>query len=555
MDTTPRVVGAGPVLRALCEEIGLVAAIDAVVPWDRARCRLSPGERILALGLNLLTARQPLYRVQEQYTLADAPLLWGAGITSADLSDDALGRALDKVAAADGAAVFSAVALRALTADRVLPDAAPLFVHWDSTTRSGYGTYPTATADGPGVHPTYGHSTDHRPDRRQIVLTRLGTREGIPLAGRVPAGNASDKPLNRDMLAALGEHFSPAQRRDLVYGADAALVTGPKLAARAAQDLQFLSRLPETVGAAAAAKAAAWAGPWGPLGRIGVRADAATYQASEPTGTIDDRPYRLVVYRSSHLDRRKARTLARQVARAGEALATAAAALARAPFACAADAEAAAQAGAATATWHTVTTAVVAEPVVAKRARPGRPRADAPPPSATLVYRVHATVGAPDPARIPAAHARASCFVLLTTRPADRFDARRLLQEYKEQTVIEQRLHFLKDPAFGEALFVHKPERVAALGYVLLRACLVLSLLERRVRQGPPLPTPSRGRLERPTGHEILHHLAPCIVLPVDAHTRQLAIPPLFANAVAAILAAAGFTDTVYTRVPTRNTS
>jgi hypothetical protein len=64
METTPRVVGAGPVLRALCEEIGLVGAIDAVVPWDRVRCRLSPGERILALVLNLLTARQPLYRVQ-----------------------------------------------------------------------------------------------------------------------------------------------------------------------------------------------------------------------------------------------------------------------------------------------------------------------------------------------------------------------------------------------------------------------------------------------------------------------------------------------------------
>lgn len=142
METTPRVVGAGPVLRALCEEIGLVGAMDAVVPWDRARCRLSPGERILAVVLNLLTARQPLYRAQEQYTLADPPLLLGTGITPADLSEEALGRALDKVAAADGAAVVSAVPRRALTADRVLPDAAPLRV-------CSIGTAPPGPCMGP----------------------------------------------------------------------------------------------------------------------------------------------------------------------------------------------------------------------------------------------------------------------------------------------------------------------------------------------------------------------------------------------------------------------
>ena len=164
-------------------------------------------------------------------------------------------------------------------------------------------------------------------------------------------------------------------------------------------------------------------------------------------------------------------------------------------------------------------------------------------------------MGAPDPARIRAAQARESTFVLITTLPAPDYDPRRLLEEYKGQTVIEQRFHFLKDPAFVDALFVQKPERVEALGYVLLLACLVLSLLERRVRQGPPLPTPSRGALTRPTGQEILHHLRPLIVTPVDATTRQLFAPTIFAAPVATILAAVGFTERVYTQVPCRNTS
>lgn len=149
---TPRTVGAGPLLRALCEELGLRDPIDQVVSWDPQRCKLSPGERIQALVLNLLTARQPLYRVQEEFALTDPALLLGVGITAADLTDDALGRALDKLAAAGGAPVFSAVAARALLHDQVWTPDAALFVHWDSTTRSVYGTYPAATpgwASGP----------------------------------------------------------------------------------------------------------------------------------------------------------------------------------------------------------------------------------------------------------------------------------------------------------------------------------------------------------------------------------------------------------------------
>lgn len=105
-----------------------------------------------------------------------------------------------------------------------------------------------------------------------------------------------------------------------------------------------------------------------------------------------------------------------------------------------------------------------------------------------------------------------------------------------------------------DALFVQKPERVEARGYVLWRACLVLRLLERRIRQGPPLPTPSRGPLPRPTGQEILHHLRPLIVTPVDTLTRELFIPAILAAPIATILAAAGFTETVYTTGPRRNT-
>ncbi len=72
----------------------------------------------------------------------------------------------------------------------------------------------------------------------------------------------------------------------------------------------------------------------------------------------------------------------------------------------------------------------------------------------------------------------------MTTVPPEELSARDVLKEYKGQVHVERHFHFLKDPLFVGALYVKKPKRVEALGYVLLLACLLYSLLERRLRDG-----------------------------------------------------------------------
>jgi hypothetical protein len=219
--------------------------------------------------------------------------LLGAGITAADLPDVALGRALDKVAVAGGATVFSAVAARALCHDQVWTPDAALFVHWDSTTGSVYGTYPA----GP---PRGGRPAHVWPFKRSAprpaanFLTLLGTRGGHPPWGNRPAGERQRQATQCRHAGRVADHFPPEQPQQLVYVADPALVTGPHRATLATRDLRFVSRLPETFGAATTAKTAAWAADAGiPVGRIGVRADAATYHSAERTGVIDERPGRL----------------------------------------------------------------------------------------------------------------------------------------------------------------------------------------------------------------------------------------------------------------------
>jgi transposase len=47
------------------------------------------------------------------------------------------------------------------------------------------------------------------------------------------------------------------------------------------------------------------------------------------------------------------------------------------------------------------------------------------------------------------------------------------MKEYKQQSSVELRFKFLKDPMFVDSLFLKTPERIEALGYVLLIALFI----------------------------------------------------------------------------------
>jgi transposase len=80
----------------------------------------------------------------------------------------------------------------------------------------------------------------------------------------------------------------------------------------------------------------------------------------------------------------------------------------------------------------------------------------------------------------------AGCFVLLSNVPADgggAYDAERILRTDQEQHGIEKNFGFLKDDQIVNALFLRRPERIEALGLILLISLLVWRLIERVLRQ------------------------------------------------------------------------
>ena len=219
-----RVVGAAPIFRHMADVIGLVEILNRLLSWDVNQCAMSPGERLLVLILDVRTGRSPLYRVADRWTTTDVAVVIGAGRRADNFSDDSLGRALDKLARAHPAKVFSTVATQAYLKEQITP--------W----KWGIGTVPRGrslvimTIRTPyrsilpmGIRRTTVPISNRFYSRFSLIrMASLFSRSGT-----IESGQRSDKTLNGEMIDRLIEAVSPEQLAQLIYVADSALVTGP----------------------------------------------------------------------------------------------------------------------------------------------------------------------------------------------------------------------------------------------------------------------------------------------------------------------------------------
>ena len=161
----------------------------------------------------------------------------------------------------------------------------------------------------------------------------------------------------------------------------------------------------------------------------------------------------------------------------------------------------------------------------------GRPRAHTPR-TVTAMRSRRKTTLRPHIERISRREEEAGCFVLLTNVPTAgtlAHRARDILTVYKEQHGTEQHYGLLTDPVMINSLFLKKPERIEALGLVLLLALLLWRLMERALRTSidttqTPLPGWDKQATERPTSFMMVTKFAGVIVVKLG-HDRQLARP------------------------------
>lgn len=119
-------------------------------------------------------------------------------------------------------------------------------------------------------------------------------------------------------------------------------------------------------------------------------------------------------------------------------------------------------------------------------------------------------------------------FLLISNAPPERLDGAGALRAHKGQWVVERAHRELKGPIPVVPIFLHKPERIAALVMVCVLALMVLRLMEREVREqlaarGEPLRTllPNRRATERPRGVVMLAALETIQVVIVERGSER----------------------------------
>ena len=172
-------LGPLPLINHFIERIGLHQTLSRFVPADR-RCTITHASALGVLLRSIIVEREPIYRQHETvHGFADG--MFGISAQEMEhLSDDRLGRALDRLFDADRTALLTELVLAVGQRFGVRFDE----FHNDSTSVSFCGSYRGARGrqirarTGPAI--TYGHSKAHRPDLKQLLFILTMSADGMP---------------------------------------------------------------------------------------------------------------------------------------------------------------------------------------------------------------------------------------------------------------------------------------------------------------------------------------------------------------------------------------
>lgn len=497
-------VGFLPIVAAYVKKLGIVDVINRLCPSQND---VNVGQMVMAMILDTLSGRRPLYRLQERFQGMDTELLFGEPVDPAKFNDDAAGRALDAVYDAGTGPIFTAVVLSMLKHFQIDTRCA----HHDTTSVTLFGDY-DLYHDPDHAHPfviTNGHNKDRRPDLKQMVHSLLCVDQGIPIGNKLLDGNQSDKVVNRDVLCDISDKMRALGRIDFVYVADSALVTKDNLELLGDEQKGcfFITRLPRNYKECNNAIVRAMAqDTWQDLGTLSaapptVRRKPAHYHGFETEVTLYGKRYRALVVYSDSLDKKSVKKLEKSISQEKSDILKLKAGHEKISYACLPDAQAAldrVEVG----RFHRM----VGEVKEIARYGKGRPKADGTQTVKRMEYRLRLRLEVNEEATSRAKR-EAGCFVLLSNVPLSgdhMMDSHKLLSQYKAQDMVERNFAFLKDDAIVNSLFLKTPARLEALGLIQVLSLMVWRLMQRSMRlslrrQGSAIEGWDKKPTSRPT--------------------------------------------------------
>lgn len=455
------------------DHLGLVAGllkrykiaerIDNQLPIaDDERTNTTYGQRVVAMILNGLGfCNSPLYMTPEFFRHKPIDRLIGEGMVAEDFNDHALGRALDKLHRAGTTKVFCQLAFELVQEQGLLCRDN----HLDTTSLALFGQYDHDVWKN-APKPTYGHSKDHRPDLKQVVVSLITNGPaGAPLWYECLDGNSSDKTSFHETIKQVNSfQRSIENSEDFLWVADSALYTQKKLQQ---SGVLWLTRVPATYRAVKHFLAQ-------PQSSVDWQELTKGYQAAWVDGAENER---WLLVSSDAGKARALNTLTRAIKKEHEVQCQALKALGREQFTCKKDAFKAITTLEKKLKYHQLSEQKLK--AVMGCDKPGRPKDGE---KKVLGYRIKGELkqnnAAIEKAKIPCGR-----FILATNDPR-LISAKKMLDTYKEQAQVEDGFRFIKDKSFHcNQIFLQNPQRIDALMMVMTLALLVYKLGQYQFRE------------------------------------------------------------------------
>jgi len=237
-----RRLGPLPIINHFIEKLGLEDLLEQFVPTRSARTKLRYSRALGVLLRSILVEREPIYRQQEMVETF-TPEVFGISAEEFEaLSDDGVGRALDRLFVADRGSLLTAVVVEAAKRFEIEFDE----LHNDSTSVKFCGQYKAAKGRSirgrraPWI--THGFSKDHRPDLKQLLFILTTSADGnVPVQFRCEDGNTSDSTTHLETWKTLCEISG---RSDFLYVADSKLCSMETMEAINDEGGRFVTVLP-----------------------------------------------------------------------------------------------------------------------------------------------------------------------------------------------------------------------------------------------------------------------------------------------------------------------
>ncbi len=178
---------------AVCKDLGVSEKIDRRMGEIDERRVVSTGKAVVAMILNGLGfTNRRLYLTHQFFETKPVEILLDEAISASDITDYTLGHALDEIAAYGSSQLFGEIAFEIALENDLLG----AVNHLDTTSLSVHGEYDSGLGNEEAgvIEIRHGHSKDHRPDLKQVVLSLVvNGPSAMPLFMEALDGNSSDR--------------------------------------------------------------------------------------------------------------------------------------------------------------------------------------------------------------------------------------------------------------------------------------------------------------------------------------------------------------------------